>query len=67
MLGQGISKSSNGSGRLDMLGIDKKFPIARAATRILLDGIAFTPAIGVALLKASNIIQYGQPCGDEVQ
>eukprot|EP00973_Karenia_brevis_P014007 1902173-Karenia_brevis.AAC.1 len=56
MLGLGISKASNGSGRLDMSGIDKKSPIARTATRVLLDGIAFTPAIGVALLKATNII-----------
>eukprot|EP00973_Karenia_brevis_P039276 5424102-Karenia_brevis.AAC.1 len=33
MLGLGISKASNGSGRLDMSGIDKKSPIARTATR----------------------------------
>eukprot|EP00973_Karenia_brevis_P009525 1285775-Karenia_brevis.AAC.1 len=50
-----------------MVGIDKNSPVDRAATRVLLDGVAFTPALGVTLLKAKNIIQYGQPCGDETQ
>eukprot|EP00973_Karenia_brevis_P076990 10691469-Karenia_brevis.AAC.1 len=67
MLGHGVAKSSHGHGRLDMVGIDKNSPIDRVATRVLLDGVAFTPAIGVALLKAKNIIQHGQPCGDETQ
>eukprot|EP00973_Karenia_brevis_P082599 11451130-Karenia_brevis.AAC.1 len=67
MLGHGVAKSSNGHGRLDMGGIDRNFPVDRAATRVLLDGIAFTPASGVALLKARSIIQHGQPSGDETQ
>eukprot|EP00973_Karenia_brevis_P062665 8713672-Karenia_brevis.AAC.1 len=33
MLGQGVVKSSNGNGRLDMVGIDRNFPVDRAATR----------------------------------
>eukprot|EP00973_Karenia_brevis_P023445 3227645-Karenia_brevis.AAC.1 len=67
MLGLSIAKASNGNGRLDMSGIDKRTPIERTATRVLLDGVAFTPTLGVALLKVKNIIKYGQPCGDEVQ
>eukprot|EP00973_Karenia_brevis_P072098 10016292-Karenia_brevis.AAC.1 len=39
-----------------MSGIDKKTPIERAATRVLLDGIAFTPALGVALLKEKILL-----------
>eukprot|EP00973_Karenia_brevis_P036859 5078580-Karenia_brevis.AAC.2 len=50
-----------------MVGIDKCSPVDRVATRVLLDGVAFTPALGVALLKARNIILHGQPCGDETR
>eukprot|EP00973_Karenia_brevis_P004450 610486-Karenia_brevis.AAC.1 len=60
MLAHGIAKTARGQGRIDMVGIDKGTPIDRVATRILLDGVAFTPAIGVALLKARSIIRHGQ-------
>eukprot|EP00973_Karenia_brevis_P012949 1757091-Karenia_brevis.AAC.1 len=67
MLAHGISKTARGQGRLDMGGIDKSTPVDRVASRILLDGVAFTPAIGVALLKAKNIARHGQPDGNETQ
>eukprot|EP00973_Karenia_brevis_P060896 8469007-Karenia_brevis.AAC.1 len=65
MLAQGIAKTARGQGRIDIGGISKETPVDRVASRILLDGVAYTPAIGVALLKAKNIAQLGQPCGNE--
>eukprot|EP00973_Karenia_brevis_P050833 7060173-Karenia_brevis.AAC.1 len=45
MLAHGISKGARGQGRIDMVGIDKNTPVDRVASRILLEGVAFTPAI----------------------